>query len=75
MTDNECLEILYSALRSEYGITVQCPDIERAKSELYKAKRESQDAAFACIQIRNSPRGTPGELWILSVKETKDAPE
>jgi len=70
MENNECLAVLYSALRSEYGVIVSSPNAETALRALNKAKDDSQDAELKCIQIRKSPRGTPGELWITNLKET-----
>jgi hypothetical protein len=72
MENNECMAILYSALRSEYGVIVQAPNTNSAMQALLRAKDQTKDAELKCLQIRKSPRGIPGELWITNVKETQE---
>ena len=69
------LEILYTALRSPFGIEVRTSNLNLARSRLYAARKESADAALKHIQIRASRSDPLGSLWLINAppQETFDA--
>lgn len=65
MTDPNLLEILYSALASQFGIVLAVDDPDRVKQALYRTRVKSGDPLLAGLQIRTSPICPKEELWIV----------
>ncbi len=70
---NECLDILRNALASPIGLIVKSQNPEADKNAFRKAIQDSNDAAFAVLQIRTSPRNPNNEIWILNMKAIENA--
>lgn len=58
------LHLLYEALASEIGISVSTSDPERAKHQLYAARRKAGDSALDKVSIVVPPFST-NKLWLV----------
>lgn len=59
----DLLEILYEALRSEVGVSVQTNSPERLRAKLYPLRNSDPD--LACLSFTISPTAPESELWII----------
>lgn len=60
------LELLYDALREEFGLVVNTNDPEMLRQKLYPLRKE--DSAFAQLSFVISPINPTGQLWIVKAK-------
>lgn len=63
-------ELLYRALGSERGIWVEVDDVDRARQQLYRFRREANDPALQHLALVPDPK-VPNRLWI--VKKAQNA--
>ena len=63
------IELLYAALNSEFGVSIETSDPVRLRSKLYPLRKQDPDLAGLSFTI--SPTNPSSELWIVkNVKET-----
>jgi len=60
----------YAALASERGISLTVDNVERAKQQLYQARRKAGDDTLAALSIVIPPL-TTNELWIIHNDKTE----
>lgn len=58
------LEHWYSALRSPSGVCIRVSDIELAKAQLYRARKDALDPQLDALSLVQSPTAAD-ELWIV----------
>lgn len=61
------IDLLYNALRTEYGIIVPTNSPERLRAKLYELRR--RDPALSILTFKPSPTNPGGELWIIKRSE------
>lgn len=65
----EHLEVLYEALRAEYGVVVETNDAERLRQRLYALRRT--EPSFTPLAFVISPfNGT--DLWIVKKEQASE---
>lgn len=64
------LEILYAALREEYGVVVETNDPALLRQQLYPLRNAHLDE-FECLSFKIDPL-FPDVLWVVK-KEAQDA--
>lgn len=64
-------DILYEALATEHGLTIDCDQPLSLRGKLYAERRA--DPMFNCLSFVLSPDNPGGELWIVKTKEIPDA--
>lgn len=64
------IDLLYNALRTEYGLIVPTNSPERLRAKLYELRRRDPD--LSVLTFKPSPTDPSGELWIIK-REPVDA--
>jgi hypothetical protein len=59
-------EILYDALRAEYGVCIKTTDPIALRAKLYPVKKANE--AFACLSLIPSPTNPQTHLWIVKAR-------
>lgn len=62
MTPHELLEILYTALHSEFGSVVETDNLELLRAKLYAVRKDHEDLQI--LSFVQSPTN-PSHLWIV----------
>lgn len=57
------IELLYAALNSEFGVSIETSDPVRLRAKLYTLRK--QDPALQCLSLTISPTAPASELWIV----------
>jgi hypothetical protein len=67
------LELLYSALASQFGIRVSTSNLNLLRQKLYALRAKHEE--LSCLSLVQSPFD-PNELWIVKTpKEPSDGPQ
>jgi len=64
----DCLEAWYTALHSPNGAKFATEDVEKAKQQLYRIRKEINDPQLAVLFLTTSPTN-PNHIWIVHEKK------